>query len=260
MKMNKKSGVQQYCDAEGSVGEETGGKKMDKPSDNGYISEYLIHWTGKDGEKQGADILSIIAESLKLLLSYNPLHSYDFATHVYEKMVCFTDVPLNHSHKHCSKYGKFGIAFKKQELMCVGAQPVFYSTHVSKHDMDKIFRFLMKQTEKTTIDKKLYDAFKRHFYFMKRFSDSKDTHYYEREWRLGEQTLVTEDERQKPNFEHYRVEKGHPPYFGNRIEEGGKSYSSFKVSDVAFLIAPEKSMNKIRNPHNFPLYSYESLK
>ena len=238
-------------------------KKMDKPSDNGYISKYLIHWTGKDGEEQGADILSKIAESLKLLLSYNPLYSYDFATHVHEKMVCFTDVPLSKTTEHCEKYGNFGIAFHKLNLMNVGAQPVFYWTHVSRNDLKVIFHFLEEQTNNTTINDDLFRALKRHFYFMQKLSngraDSKDTHYYEREWRIGEQTLATEEELQRPNANYYHVEEGHPPYFGVRIQVGDDWYFYFDKSYVAFLIAPEKLIYKIRNPYKFPLYSYEYI-
>ena len=44
-------------------------------TDAGYVSDYLIHWTGKDDDAQGADVLSTtIASSRELLLSYNRIH------------------------------------------------------------------------------------------------------------------------------------------------------------------------------------------
>jgi len=67
---------------------------MTKNQDNGYISNYLIHWTGKHGDEKGAEVLSIIASTCRLLLSYNCLHIFDINHEIHEKMVCFTDVPL----------------------------------------------------------------------------------------------------------------------------------------------------------------------
>ena len=89
---------------------------MIQPTDDGYISNYLIHWTGKNNDASGAEVLSIIGRTCQLLLNYNPIFSYDFNNRIIEKMVCFTDIPLRHSNKHCIKYGRFGIAFDKLKL------------------------------------------------------------------------------------------------------------------------------------------------
>lgn len=94
-------------------------------SEDGFISDYLVHWTGKDGDVTGADILSLIASTCQLLLSYNVFHILDIYNKIQEKMVCFTDVPLAHAAQHCQRYGRFGIAFHKMRLMNVGTQPVF---------------------------------------------------------------------------------------------------------------------------------------
>ena len=123
---------------------------MNKLKDNGYISDYLIHWTGKNGDEHGATILGIISSTLRLLLSYNRIHLFDWTHKIHERMVCFTDVPLLHSNAHCKLYGRFGIAFKKLKLMNVGAQPVFYASHACKRDMDTIFKFLQEQAKDTT--------------------------------------------------------------------------------------------------------------
>ena len=141
--------------------------------DNGYISNYLIHWTGRDGDDRGAEFLSSIASTCKLRLSYNKLHIFDFYHEIREKMVCFTDVPLAHSAEHCKRYGRFGIAFHKLKLMNVGAQPVFYASHACKRDMDVIFKFLQDQARATTIDPTLFRALHRHFYFIQRLSDDR---------------------------------------------------------------------------------------
>lgn len=129
-------------------------------------------------------------------------------------MVCFTDVPLRHSSEHCKRYGRFGIAFQKLKLMNVGAQPVFYASHACKRDMDTIFHFLQEQVQQTTLPSNLFRALHRHFYFIQRLSDGRadghDTFYYEREWRLGEQTLVPEEKLRRPNAKYWSQREGYP--------------------------------------------------
>lgn len=233
------------------------------PHDNGYISEYLIHWTGKDGDEKGAEVLSIIASTCQLLLSYNQLHIFDMHHKISEKMVCFTDIPLPHSHQHCRRYGRFGIAFHKLDLMNVGAQPVFYASHACKCDMDVIFTFLQDQVRNTTIDPTLFRALHRHFYFIQQFSDtkadSKDAFYYEREWRLGEQTLVPPEKLNRPNAKYRCRQEGYPPYTGRLVRNGDNIYFDFDKGYVAFLIAPQDWQIKIENPHQFLFRTYEEI-
>lgn len=237
--------------------------KMNAPRDNGYISDYLIHWTGKKGDKLGASVLGTIASTLRLLLSYNRLHIFDWSHEVHEKMVCFTDVPLRHSSDHCERYGRFGIAFHKLKLMNVGAQPVFYASHACKRDMDTIFHFLQEQVQHTTLPSDVFRAFHRHFYFIQRLSDGRadghDTLYYEREWRLGEQTLVPEEKLLRPSAKYWSQQEGCPPYTGRLVTEGDRSYFAFNREDVAFLIAPRDCHAKIGNPHGFWIEAYEDL-
>jgi hypothetical protein len=236
---------------------------MTMPHDNGYISDYLIHWTGKDSDANGAALLSIIASTCKLLLSYNRLHIFDIYHEIHEKMVCFTDVPLAHSAQHCQRYGRFGIAFHKLKLMNVGAQPVFYASHSCKRDMDEIFEFLQGQVKNTTIDPALFRALHRHFYFIQRLSDNladrKDTFYYEREWRLGEQTLIPPEKLDRPNAKYWCQEEGYPPYTGRLVRDGNNLYFDFDKEYVAFLISPKDWQNKIKNPHQFFIQIYEEM-
>lgn len=56
---------------------------MEELDDDGYISDYLTHWTGKDGDESGADILRKIMAQRRLRLSYNPLHRF----HLTKKIV-----------------------------------------------------------------------------------------------------------------------------------------------------------------------------
>lgn len=236
---------------------------MTTHQDNGYISNYLIHWTGKDGDEKGVEVLSIIASTCRLLLSYNQLHIFDFDHEIHEKMVCFTDVPLTHSEQHCSRYGRFGIAFNKLPLMNVGAQPVFYVSHVFKRDMNAIFNFLQEQTRETTIDPTLFKAMHRHFYYIQCLSDKKadrnDTFYCEREWRLGAQTLLPPEKLNQDNAKYKSIKEGYPPYTGRLVGYTDNSYFDFDKDHVAFLIAPKDWKAKINNPHGFQIRPYEEI-
>lgn len=232
--------------------------------DNGYISDYLVHWTGKGGDEAGTKILSLIASTCQLLLSYNKLHIIDFNHEIREKMVCFTDVPLLHASQHCKRYGRFGIAFHKRSLINVGVQPVFYATHANNADLHVIFKFLQEQVQETTIDTTLFKALHRHFYYVQRFSDgrddAKDAFYYEREWRLGEQNLVPAEmfERTDNPYSHI-IKAGYPRYHGKLSVDGEKKYFYFKKECVAFLISPRNWQAKIYNPHSFPVHDYEEF-
>jgi hypothetical protein len=230
--------------------------------DDGYISEYLVHWTGKDGDDAGARIISVIASTCQLLLSYNVFHVLDIYNKIREKMICFTDVPLALSAQHCSRYGRFGIAFHKIRLMIVGTQPVFYATQANKHDLDVIFNFLQSQNQTKTIDPPVLDALLRHFYFMQIFSygeaNNNNAYYYEREWRLGKQNLAPVAMWDHPDNPKYRIiQAGYPRHCGKLFIDGEDEYFQFYREDVAFLICPQAWKTKIQNPYGFPIQDYE---
>jgi len=234
-------------------------------ADNGYISDCLVHWTGKNGDNEaGAKVLSLIASKCQLLLSYNVFHILDIYNKIHEKMVCFTDVPLSHAAQRCNRYGRFGIAFHKLRLMNVGTQPVFYATHANKHDLDEIFKFLHEQNQTTTIEAKIFGALQRHFFFMQTFSDGKadgkDTYYYQREWRLGKQNLAPVEMWNRPDNPEYHIyEAGYSHYCGKLFIDGENEYFQFCKEDVAFLISPRAWKTKIDNPHAFLVKDYEGL-
>lgn len=228
-------------------------------ADDGYISNFLIHWCGRGTSVQEqVSILSNIATSCRLLLSPNPFF-FDGGLEIRENMICFTDVPLRHSAQHCAKYSRFGIAFKKPRLMNKGAQPVQYISHTFKRDLSIVYRYLMKELEKQTLDDKVFRAFHRHFFYMQEFSegraDAKDAHYYEREWRLGEFTLVPDGESKGM----FSIENRIGPYFGDLVQMNGKNYFQFELEDIAFLISPGDAIRSLVNPHEFDVRAFEEL-
>jgi len=227
--------------------------------DNGYISNYLIHWAGKSkSPNERASVLSQIATTCQLLLSKNDFF-FDGSLKVIDKMVCFTDVPLGYSKLHCERYSNFGIAFHKLRLMNKGAQPVFYFSHIFRNDMGKIYRFVLDQIQNRSLEPEIFQALHRHFYFMQEFSqgrpDRNDTSYYEREWRIGELCLRPEGE----NKGRWSLNNNLPTSIGTLITEGNITYFQFEKADVAFLIAPSQFITEISNPYKFEIKTYEKL-
>ena len=225
--------------------------------DDGYISNYLIHWAGANKRlSEKIEILSRIIGLCRLKLTLNPLHA-----NIHDSMACFTDAPLRRSAELCAKYSNFGVAFHKMRLMHKGAQPVFYYTHISNdRDMGLIFDFLQQQQQKPTIDQYLLTAFLRHFHFMQAFSEkyagSRDASYYDREWRIGAWTLVPKGE----NAGMVCLSKRLPPCCtGTLVREGNDMFFEFEPEDVAFLVIPRQRISDIKNPHNFKIRIFEEL-
>lgn len=228
------------------------------PRDSGHVSKYLVHWTSRKGDELGLANLSSISESCRLLLLQNQFF-LDGSQEIRDKMVCFTDVPLWHSHPHCYRYGHFAVVFHKHKLMAKGAQPVFYFTHVFKRDMSTVYEFLMSQVRKTTMEDSVFKALHRHFYYAQEFSDGPVTdpnaNYYEREWRLGEMSLAPDTE----NYGMWCHTQKLPPCVGRTTKEHEKTFFRFERSDVAFLVAPREYMSKVANPQGFDLWAFEDV-
>ena len=115
-----------------------------------YISAVLIHWTGRGKTQETAfQILETICSENILRLSYCPTY-VNSSFEPKSLMVCFTDIPLEHSQEHCSKFGKFGIAFKKSRMIEYGANPVHYIIGTHLHRILHIKQLIdrMKNLEK----------------------------------------------------------------------------------------------------------------
>lgn len=97
-------------------------------ADRKYINSSLIHWTGRAKDQDAAcSILENICREQILRLTYCPTYVQgNFRPRV--AMACFTDIPIEHSHEHCAKFGQFGLAFDKKKMIEYGANPVLYTT------------------------------------------------------------------------------------------------------------------------------------
>ena len=143
--------------------------------------------------------------------------------------------------------------------MARGAQPVFYFTHVFKRDMSTIYNFILSQFEKATIPPEVFAAIHRHFFYAQEFSAGPVTdptaYYNEREWRLGEFSLIPENE----NIATYCHNHMLPLCIGRSATDESGIYFVIDPHDVAFLVAPKDHVAEVDNPHSFPVYSFESI-
>lgn len=215
-------------------------------SDRKYINSSLIHWTGRAKNQDAAcSILENICREQILRLTYCP-------TYVQENlkprvaMACFTDIPLEHSHEHCSKFGQFGLAFNKQKMIEYGANPVLYTTRRHLDRIRNISNLLerMKDLEKDrewrsevepfnfSVDETI--ALIEVLGLLQEYSYKNDdgtdyVTYFQREWRLTFETLP---------FAGGTTE--HIPGTSSFYVREGISYGVFKFdkSDVEYIIAP----------------------
>lgn len=235
-----------------------------------YLNDTLIHWTGRAKDQEAAcGILESIANENVIRLTYCPTYVQpNLKSQV--AMACFTDIPLEHSHEHCSKFGQFGLAFNKQAMIEYGANPVMYTTSKHLSRISHIAQLLerMKDMEKD----REWRSEEEHYTFTEdetvallevlgllqeysyRNDDGSDyVTYYQREWRLTFDLLpfaggTTEHSAGKSCF-----------YIRN-----GTAYQifKFKKSDVEYIVAPkafEKRALSVSKLLDCELRIYESV-
>lgn len=217
-----------------------------------YINEELVHWTGRGKSSEEAfDILSTIVDERILRLTYCP----NYVSQEYNPMspmACFTDLPLNHSKKHCSKFGRFGIAFKKKNMIGYGANPVFYTT--AKH-FDRICNIatLLERMKDLEKDRGWREGVEPYSFkedetlamlevieFLQEYSyknreDSDHLNYPQREWRLTFNSLPFAG-----------GDSLHLPGMASFYIRNEKPYKIFKFdpNDVEYLIVPFRYWRK----------------
>lgn len=206
----------------------------------------------KDASQDAADAIAFkalkgICEERVLRLAYCPTY---VRPELQKKamMVCFTDAGLQESSRICDRFGRVGIAFRKDRLMGYGANPVLYTTsqHVgrAKHVSDLLgamlelekdrewrethrpYPFSSDQTEALLGISTLLQE-----YDYKGEMRPDGINYEQREWRLTFHTLpfAGGDSEQKPGMACF-------------YKRDGKSYPTiaFAPSDVVFLVVPRR--------------------
>lgn len=218
-----------------------------------YISNELIHWTGrKKSSAEAFKTLKAICDEEQLHLTFCP--NYIDASNNFTKntaMVCFTDIPLVHSAEHCDQFGHFGIAFHKKNMIDYGANPVLYTTSkhfsaikevsgllskMSKLEMDREWQEELTRyhfTEKQTVSLREILEYLQEYSYKGKDNDPKAT-YYQREWRLAFNSL---------------------PFAGGishlnpgmaTIQGGGMRIFKFSPKDIAYLVVPNSFQDKAK--------------
>ena len=109
-------------------------------ADQGYVSDELSHFVSRNKTKEEAlDILIKILTSKRLMMvpgiggpvPCGVLIPPDWSTASPDEVfrgdwVCFCDIPFKQLRIHSTKYGEYGLSFKKGRLLKYGANPVFY--------------------------------------------------------------------------------------------------------------------------------------
>lgn len=218
--------------------------------DNGYVSNYLIHWTGRKDDSSGLNNLLSILRDNRLKFGIREILEVGLETKkaaVELEMVCFTDVPIRHSYDHCKKYGRFGIAFEKKYLADNGAQPVFYYTPLVEQDVKKVIRFMLEDGE-ASVPLDIFKALQRHFCFSQPYSgggmDSPHASYYEREWRLC--TPYLDENYGQDGVISKRLLEGEPMPLGKLEEDHNGSFFPFKEADISFVVVPSDYEAQLR--------------
>lgn len=135
-----------------------------------YISSELTHFVGRKNkstkEKQYKVLVKILREGLLTPTHKDPERAGYLATflngqisnnrmfnpentHVKNTFViCFCDIPVVDQYIHMSKYGQFGISFRKEFLIQQGANPVFYIAKNSKINVSEIASTAIRTTSR----------------------------------------------------------------------------------------------------------------
>lgn len=237
--------------------------------------EYLTHWTSKyknkilnawltktlgykiklaqdtkeQDEERGFKTLIAILSNCQLLL--NDARHFSNA---HLRMTCFTDIPHHLSRKHCQRYGKFGIAFKKSVLIKYGANPVLYLRSLNKTNAKKVYKFICDaNTDKITVEPDVLESLKKFFGFVQDYEHETDTGYHEREWRILENNLKY--------CKGSKIPSGKCGSFLIPYEDEKQYYFQFSPDDVEFLICPNDRVKELANEVNnkYLIRSYECL-
>jgi hypothetical protein len=217
---------------------------------NQYISNSLVHWTGRGKtDNESFDRLKSIVTSQLLYLSYCPNYANSSIKDKKTLMVCFTDLPLKYCGDICSNFGKFGISFRKQKMIEYGANPVLYTTERHLNRIIELYK-LIKRLLNEEVDREWKSEMERYqftteqlfslheiFGFTQEYSyKANHINYYQREWRLNFDTLPFESGKglNKPG---YRDIKG-------MVDGKFTGEMMFAKEDIDCIIVPRAFLKK----------------
>ena len=239
-----------------------------------FISDTLTHWTGRNKtDNEAFEIIEKIINSRKLLLTYCPNYpNLSKKGNMKIMMVCFTDIPIELSHEHCSRFGSFGIGFSKEKFIKYGANPVLYTTDKMNDTVQIYISFLQKlhslEVDRDWKDARLNKGVGDYYQFTEEEFNSffeitsllqnymynaNSIDYYQREWRINYETLpivVGEEEQSIP---------GQGKIFGT-VNDKVCGSMLFDSSDVDYIVVKrrfEKRAKELMKPFKGVVKIYE---
>jgi hypothetical protein len=128
-----------------------------------YTSNELFHFVGSrspcDDEANYQTLLKVLHSGCVSHSPHQPdrgivAHHIDFTKRliagelIVSTITCYCDIPVEHLPLHMEKYGKFGLSFTREHLICHGARPVSYFPY-GKSDAGNAFggRLLLSDIE-----------------------------------------------------------------------------------------------------------------
>jgi hypothetical protein len=174
----------------------------------GIHSKFLVHWTGKDIEKENfteAEKSQLYVERLKddLIKGLYTKRTSEAVIRGYTIIriirLCFTEIRLSQAETHARRYGKLGIGFTREFIMNKGGRPVIYIPFKAKADGGLLEDSIRNVYEKSKDYAEINKSSRRIMAHVKRMSNGRDEDYYEEmEWRLvyhkNNSTHFTKDE------------------------------------------------------------------
>jgi hypothetical protein len=198
----------------------------------GIHSKFLVHWTGKDIEKDcpEAEKSQRYVERLKddlekgLFTKRTSEACIRGYTIKYLVRLCFTEIRLSQAQIHAERYGKLGIGFTREFIMDIGGRPVIYIPYKAKNGGRLLEDSIRKVHEKSAGNRQIHKSAKWIMAYVKRMSNGKDQDYYEEmEWRLVYDESSTHFIKGEVNNV-YRLQ--------------------FKESDIKVIIFPDENTKK----------------
>lgn len=205
-----------------------------------YISDALIHWTGRGKtDDEAFETVKIILNTNRFLLKNCPTTAKLDAIQAKEQIVCFTDIPLELSRTHCFRFGNCGIAVKKSDFIEYGANPVLYYTRQMATRIQDVYSNILKNRGDMATDKfslsldELLGSLSRLFQAYSYEDDDTELNYYQREWRL-----VFDPKK-------FSVDQKPGTYTLKGKNEG--SYFIFEEKNILFIVVPRSIENEATN-------------
>ncbi len=234
----------------------------------GYISEILFHFVGKNLQKE-EEQYCLLKKIIQEGWISSPPHeqrifpgSVEIDSMQYRKLeeminpkcVCFSDIPIKEISLHVKKYSKFGLGFTRDFLLTKGANPVFYIEENSNAFVqinDNAYNFMnRKEYYQEYTSKTIWYFLMRYLQYTQKCADENnfDTEFQDTLNIL--QFLITVFSHFKPWND--QLDDKDPSNFYFEREWRALNNINFSLSDIAIVCVPENFIDRLKK--DFPDY------